>query len=614
MDTEKSIRSLTANNRGMYEKSLKRKKDGSFERWLGVNLRGTKQVFRMSAAISQEEAEWRWKQIEALWQQIESEVVAPDAPVQSLDDQWFAAWDEERLATAKRIAKGEKKPPMDRRLGESSIGYVKRIVKTGDLLDTELIPADQKTYELGVANLKKFIAVSSEQLGKAIGKPGIQLIGVTLGQGFEAYREDLQTRKKYKKADGSRKPWGKTQLDNLKSMTGFYLKEFLVLDIGELNNNRCDEIVDIFANRPMTQRGTPLKLSAAKHFVKQVRAFFRWLDVNDAMPWDLPRKFDIRKPIEYRKADPDESVRLRNERENVTIPVEHLKIIAEYGTPLERLYFFLAINCAYGADQLGRLRTEWLDLNAAKIDGERLKVESISRHHLWSVCVDGLRRYIAKHNRDGLLFIAASGKPVYHESENGNVIDGFGSCWEKLIARIRKDKGNEFSKYSFGKLRKTAATAILKIADPHIASMLLAHKTVSDDELLRRYANLPWDNLYEAQRRAEMEMASVIEAAGPDPFGARPKTYIGLEKTKAILELDSDGFTPVQIAEKLGITAMTVYRHLQSKYGEQKPRERRELATNRQLAKPNEVTVPGPHSPSQSPANNQISATDWVAG
>ena len=50
MDTEKSIRSLTANNRGMYEKSLKRKKDGSFERWLGVNLSGTKQVFRMSAA------------------------------------------------------------------------------------------------------------------------------------------------------------------------------------------------------------------------------------------------------------------------------------------------------------------------------------------------------------------------------------------------------------------------------------------------------------------------------------------------------------------------------------------------------------------------------------
>src|SRR5690606_25447107 len=125
--------------------------------------------------------------------------------------------------------------------------------------------------------------------------------------------------------------------------------------------------------------------------VKQVRSFFRWLDKHDGFQWDLPRKFDLQKKIDYRKPDAEERLRIRMERENVTIPLDHLKIIAEYGTPLERLYVFLALNCAYGADQLGRLRTEWLDLDDAKIDGERLKVDSISRHHLWTISVEGLR-------------------------------------------------------------------------------------------------------------------------------------------------------------------------------------------------------------------------------
>lgn len=113
----------------MYKKTLQRKKDGSFERWLGVDARGVKQVFRMPAEISQAEAERRWREIEALWQMIESEVVAPDCPRQTTDSAWSAFWDEERLETAKAIAKG-KPATMDRRIGETSAAYVKRVLKT----------------------------------------------------------------------------------------------------------------------------------------------------------------------------------------------------------------------------------------------------------------------------------------------------------------------------------------------------------------------------------------------------------------------------------------------------------------------------------------------------
>lgn len=548
----------------MYKKPLQRKKDGSFERWLGVDGNGVKQVFRMPAAISQDEADKRWREIEALWQMIESEVIAPDCPIQKLDQPISAFWDEERLETAKAIAKG-KPATMNRRMGETSAGYVKRILKTQAILESELIPNDKGSYETGIEHLRALIIQTNEQYGTAVGTPGVQLTGITLATAFAAYEEDIKTRRKYQTSEGKRKPWAKTQLDNIASMTGFYLKEFMNLDLGELNLCKCEQMIEVFAARPMTQRDTPLKISSARHFIKQLRSFFRWLNKSETLTWDMPRKLDLTAHIEFRKLDVQEKERQR--AENQTIGHDHLKVIAEYGTPLERLYVFLALNCAYGADQLGRLQTTWLDLEKAMIDGERMKSETISRHSLWKVSVEGLKWYLSKHNRKGLIFIASGGNPVYHETANGNVIDGFGNRWDDLMKRIRKDKGDEFPKYSFGKLRKTAATEILRVADPHIASMLLAHQTISDDELLRRYANLHWEDLFNAQRKLEEELRPIFEAAGSDPFGIKPKTYIGVEKTKAIFELYELGNTAQAIAEQLGTTASTVYRHLMARYG-----------------------------------------------
>jgi hypothetical protein len=116
-----------------------------------------------------------------------------------------------------------------------------------------------------------------------------------------------------------------------------------------------------------------------------------------------------------------------------------------------------------------------------------------------------------------------------------------------------------------------------KGADPHIASMLLAHKTVSEDELLRRYANLPWEELFVAQRKVEEELTPVFDAAGPDPFGNKPRAYIGIQKTKAIFELNALGHTPQEIAARLETTVTTVYRHLAAKFGKRKPGRKKKV-------------------------------------
>jgi hypothetical protein len=157
-----------------------------------------------------------------------------------------------------------------------------------------------------------------------------------LATALTAYEEDIKTRRKYQTSEGKRKPWAKTQLDNIASMTSFYLKDFMNLDLGELNLCKCEQMIEVFAARPMTKRDTQLMISSARHFIKQLRSFFRWLNKSETLPWDLPRKLDLTAHIEFRKLDVQEKERQR--AENQTIGHDHLKVIAEYGTPLVRLF------------------------------------------------------------------------------------------------------------------------------------------------------------------------------------------------------------------------------------------------------------------------------------
>jgi hypothetical protein len=346
------------------------------------------------------------------------------------------------------------------------------------------------------------------------------------------------------------------------SIRKYYLESYLSLDIGELNTSVCDSIIDFFTARPKTRHGKPLELSSAMNFVKTIRGFFKWLNKTNQFEWDMPDKFDVREILSYTQDDIYEKEVKRQKFEHFTISLEHLKILAEYGTPIERLYFFLALNCAFGSDQLGRLQTTWIDLTRGRIDGERFKAGTESRHELWKICVEGLKWYMDEFRRKkGLLFLTDKGDAVYHHTVTGNVLDGFSRRWSDLIRRIRKDLP-DFPKYSFGKIRKTAATEILRLAGPDTASMLLAHKTISDDELLGRYAKNHWEKLFNAQRQLEIELKEVFLAAGPAPFQPRPKTYIGLHKDNQIIELWNSGNSARQIAKILDVSRSTVYKHL----------------------------------------------------
>ena len=488
----------------MYRKPLERKKNGSFERWLGINDHGVKQVFRLPASISQQEAEHRVAQIENLWQQIEGERIPPDAPKQLMDANWGQAWwDDARLTVAKQIAKGQA-PTLARdsrpATHQTSHDYIYRLARVGAAIGSPVAPEDADSAARGLDTLRSRIANTSKIISSVTGAGEIVLTGRTVREAFAAWKKSVEFSPKYWQ-NGKRTPWGKTKLDALGSMEEFYLVPWLNLDLAELTAAKCNEIVEFFANRPISQRKKTLSRDGARHFVYFFRTFLKWLNLSDEFSWDIPKKLDINERVTYRNVGEAKKKRI------VAIPVEHLKTLIAAASPQHRRHILLALNCAYGSDQLGRLRVSWLDLDNSRIDGVRHKVGSESRHYLWKINVENLRTYLGSRGRkDDLLFWSEDGNPMYHTADSGNVIDGFSRFWERLVDDVR-ERDSTFPKYSFGKLRKTAATMLLKIADPHVASMLLAHQTISDDKLLQRYAGLPWEQLFDAQKKLEVELA-----------------------------------------------------------------------------------------------------------
>ncbi len=335
----------------------------------------------------------------------------------------------------------------------------------------------------------------------------------------------------------------------------------------------CDEIYGVFRQRPLTLRSKLQKRttpSSAKNLIKELGNFFDWLDGAEQYDWTLPRRFQAIKKTPDELAAHEQYDR-RIAREKLVIPDDRLKTLFEYALPSERILLLLGLNCAFAASKIGQLRTGFLKLDRRVIEGIRFKSGNETRHWLWKQTRDGLvwmlgqrkTTKLRQSDEQDIVFLTERGKPIWHGTKRGHVSDGVSNIWYRLVRRVQKDDP-EFPSYSFNKLRKTSATRILEIADAETASMILAHKTIGEDGLLHHYALLPWEKLYTAQRTLEERLGSVLEAGGSDPWATKPKTFIGLAKTKKLVELRRAGVAASVIAKRLRISLATVYRLLQA--------------------------------------------------
>jgi len=238
------------------------------------------------------------------------------------------------------------------------VTYVHDVAKISGATGVNFSPSNPKAYEIGMEQIDRDINNARRNLSLAAVKAGPIITGQTLHQALNAYREYID--REYLDADGTISDNGKTKQIQIKAIRS-YLPD---VDLGVLDYQGTDELFGVFHRRPASKRyGTPMAKKSCTNDIGELGRFFKWLHLSKEWNWRKPEDFDLirRTP---RELDDDA------EKEAADIPVwtiDQLAILNRYATPIERVFLLLGLNCAYGADQSGRLRVGHLHLDGSTI-------------------------------------------------------------------------------------------------------------------------------------------------------------------------------------------------------------------------------------------------------
>jgi len=546
----------------VYNKQIKRSKDGRIVRYVGKNAKGAAEKFHLG--FDMPEAEKRLKLITALWEANSQRSIHPDCHPSFYVDEFV--WGDDYLRAAKAIAKGETpKLPPSIRASLDPENYLHALREISDATNTKWEATDEALKNEGIELAKTSVSDSRKNLS---GRNDREAIGVSLDEAFALFEDYL--RKEYHQPDDSLSTTGKKLVDQLKGIRRYAAESFtikggkkvkqelLTLDLAWFDLTGCQLVYDCIRKRPLSFRSDKterVKFSSAQNMCKMITRFFDWLDTSD-IDWNEPPKFrKIKKTID--PLDSNEQFQKQQAKKISVIPHDHLAIISKYCRPSERVLLLLGLNCAFGEGEVGQLRIPFI--NGNEIDGIRFKTGNPTRHHLWDETAEALQQTIQARpmidNDKQVVFVASTGKPLWYRTKGGNYCNGIASRWNIVMKRVRKDHP-DVPAYSFNKLRKTAATNILNLCSAESASMLLAHKTISDDELLECYVQMPWNKLYEAQRKWGEKILPYIK---PNPLHINiGGGGLSVKKVAKIKELSDAGMSRAKIAKQLGVSWMTV--------------------------------------------------------
>lgn len=527
------------------ETDLKRTQRGDYRRGLGRTPDGKEVKFPLG--FDKALAQKRLSVILSLWK------ACCVSPLATTED-GKPAWDEARLEAARQIARGNRPAEPDQ--GDAAYQSVLAARRNG--ADD---PHDSDVDEQYHAAVKK--------LGRAftppIGPNGQRLTGQKLFEAIEAYRKHIGH--EYRDGTGSLTDNGKTKQDQL-NMLKSYLHD---CDLGMLDYHGCDELYRVFRRRPITKRyNKPMAYKTCQNLLGELTRFLLWLHKDAEFEWRKHEDFEL---IKKQPQEIDED----SEKESQPIPtwkVKELKTLWEYALPLERVLIALGLNCSYGADQAGRLRIHHVkftetDGGISFIRRIRRKKKTLSVHALWGITIRALkwaieRRPDSEHDH---VLLNQEGNPLWRLTKGSNRSQDIPNTWNRLLDRVQKDIP-DFRRLPFNSLRDTSGDFVRRIAGGEIASLHLAHKHQTNDENLRRYTNPMTRRHTKALLKLESKLSNVFSDVA-DPFPVEMKKVqsegqvpnISVGTLRQIRKLYAQGYKRAKIAELVGVSRQTVYRH-----------------------------------------------------
>ena len=571
---------------------------GRFRPYLGWRKTGDGQYVqhRFNLGRDREKAEGIIVRLRQLWQQIESEFT--NSPISNpLRPQWTS----HTLWIAEEIAKGTPtitlpQKPLDD--GETYACYFNRIQSHYPFI--VFVPENQEEYQAAAATNSERVEQKLKGIEQAAIRSGnlprkrvIRDEGM-LHEAFDAYAEYIRQTKIETDEQGEQTltAHGKALVDG----AGRFKVHHPDVPLAGIDFDELQRMVNHWRSRPL-RKGTkrPITGRSAQNEIKRLVAFFKWLHRTAKFAWRKPEDFD---ELETKVALSASEIEDRATVEQVeTYSIGELKTLYEYATPLERCLMLLGLNCGFAPSEQGTLRIKHLALRHEHPSADKLgwktspedsfvkklrnKTKVYGEWLLWDHTVKAMDWLMARHRKIGnttnnsLLMVAAGGKPFFRLTGGGNRGQKFANIWSTLTRRIRDDKDQkDFPIRSFGKLRKTGGNMVRRLMGGKIHSVYVCHGSpVKADDLAELYSNRPYAKLFEALRKIEDELQPLWDAV-PDPFGRYTQQYTSLSKVKQIKAMDQDGVPVAEIAEAVGVSRMTVYRHTK-KQGIQRARRKR---------------------------------------
>lgn len=510
---------------------LKRNARGVFTRELGYLDRVRRKQPKFSLGTDEKQAEIRVARISEVFDECRR---ITDLPM----------WTDFGLYAARLIGRGiyripyqpewdllgviEDEPTLEDKCAE----YVQMLrVRQAEHPSLEIVPSEEEMYAYGVGLNRAFETAVVKNMEKHFSELGVlsserrypeQIVAGTLHEAFDAYVERIKSTG-HRLSDNTLKYSQRKRIKYVQVLKEQHEDRPLMM---MTDFDSIEDMLGHWGKRPEYAKGKRYNPTSARHRLKELQRFLKWLDRTSEFNWQLPPKADTIR-VEFVELEEDHaSSELLTKK--VYTP-QQLGVIARYAKDLDRLLLLSGVNCAFGAAEVGRLITNEVLLRHEHEYAERLHFATTAKDSfirfmrpksgmfgewlLWQETADILEWGVRRAEKLGTSFLVTreSGVMLYQE-KNQNPQAGFANRWKKLIKRIQKED-SEFPYLPFGSLRDTLPDVLRHRYSDDLASICLAHKTVyKPDNLLEAYGNKPFGRLHNAIRELRDHFEPMLSA------------------------------------------------------------------------------------------------------